>query len=104
MRAGCLRAGDWVFAVGFSNLKGVVSGYLFAMGSIITLTPRDCKMTFVDDVLESYLRGLGRSEVYARAQWAWLNNRGPQPNHLEHGISDKDAQRVRIKLAISNQA
>ena len=36
---------------------------------------------------------------YAAAQWRFLNGGGGQPDHRQHGISDKDAQAVRIKLA-----
>ena len=56
-------------------------------------------MTFADDVLESYFRRLRvGKETYARAQWAFLHGEGPQPDHKQLGVSDKDAQRIQIRL------
>ena len=38
-------------------------------------------------------------EELCPAQWRFLHGEGTQPDHQQHGISDKDAQAVRIKLA-----
>jgi hypothetical protein len=36
---------------------------------------------------------------YAFAYWNHLNSGGPQPNHSDFGLSDAEAQQVRIRLA-----
>ena len=36
---------------------------------------------------------------YAAAQWRFLHGEGAQPDHRRLGVSDKDAQQIRIRLA-----
>jgi hypothetical protein len=36
---------------------------------------------------------------YAAAYWDFLNRHGPLPSARQHGISDWDAQQIRIRLA-----
>jgi hypothetical protein len=58
-------------------------------------------MTFQDEnvvALLARLRTPGQKS-YATAYWDFLTKLGPLPSARQHGISDKDAQAVRIKLA-----
>ena len=56
-------------------------------------------MTFTDEILESYFASLGKAETYARAQWAYLNGHGPQPQPTDFGLNYRKAQVIRIALA-----
>jgi len=40
-----------------------------------------------------------RMRDYAFAYWTHLNSGGPQPNHSDFGLSDAEAEQVRIRLA-----
>ena len=51
------------------------------------------------DRLESYFGSLGKAERYARAQWDYINGRGPMPDYRNYVISYAKAEAVRIKLA-----
>ena len=58
-------------------------------------------MTFQDEnvvVLTVQLRTPGERS-YAAAQWRFLNGGGVQPDHQQHGVSDRDAQQIQIQLA-----
>ena len=55
-------------------------------------------VSFTDEALEAYFNSLGKSEeAYARNYWRFLQ--GVQPDHKQHGIRDRDAQQIRIRLA-----
>jgi hypothetical protein len=58
-------------------------------------------MTFQDEnvvALSVRLRTPGERS-YAAAQWRFLHDEGGQPDHQQHGVSDRDAQQIRIRLA-----
>ena len=53
----------------------------------------------MDEYLEAYFQHLGSGQGYARAQWAYINGNGPQPDYRAYGLQDADAQAIRIRLA-----
>jgi hypothetical protein len=40
-----------------------------------------------------------RMRDYAFAYWTHLNSGAPKPNHTDFGLSDAEAEQVRIRLA-----
>jgi hypothetical protein len=57
-------------------------------------------MSFGDEVVESWVQRLDqRKQDYARAYWRFLHGEGAQPNPRQHGVSEYEAQAIRVKLA-----
>jgi hypothetical protein len=58
-------------------------------------------MTFRDEVLTAWIENLKTpgERAYARSQWAFLQELGPQPNAQDYNITADAAQVIRLRLA-----
>jgi hypothetical protein len=58
-------------------------------------------MTFQDENVVAFIAGLKTSgqKSYAAAYWDFLTKHGPLPSARQLGISDRDSQQIRIRLA-----
>ena len=62
-------------------------------------------MTFRDEVVETWIESLDSpgERAYARSQWAFLQERGPQPNPQDYNLTADFAQAIRLRLAQSRK-